>query len=405
MIATILRPVFLSLWNNRMRAGLTILGITIGIAAVICTAALGTGASNRVDEQVAALGEDFLWIEAGRAWVAGVRMDRGSAPTLTPEDATALAREIPEIRACSPVVEGRMQIIAGGQNWNTRYQGVLPAYFDVRRRTPVAGTLFAEADVAEAARVLVLGPDTAVRLFGNEDPVGRTVRMGMFPWRIIGVVQRRGASRGGVDRDDVVFVPLTTALRSLDRRDTVSDIMCGVRHPDLMHSAEVQAAALLRWRHGLFDGEPDDFEIEKPIEILEARASTTRTMALLLTGIGAVSLVVGGVGIMNIMLVNVAGRKREIGVRLAVGARVSDIRLHFLVEAALLGLAGALCGVVVGQLASLVLSHGFGWQTDVSPEIVAGAITAAITAGLVFGYYPAHLASRLDPIDAIRSES
>ena len=403
--AALIRPVFLSLWNNRQRAGLTILGIGIGIAAVICTAALGMGATNRIDEQIDALGEDFLWIEAGRARVAGVRQDAGSAAVLTPEDAAALARDIPEIVACSPVVEGREQIIASGENWNTRYQGVLPAYFDVRRRTPIAGTTFAEPDVASAARVMVLGSEVSERLFGEENPVGRTVRMGLFPYRIIGVLQPRGTGRGGVDRDDVVFVPITTALRNIDRRDTVSDIMCGVADALLMERAEAEAASLLRWRHGLLEDEPDDFEIEKPLETLEARAGTMRAMAMLLTAIGGVSLVVGGVGIMNIMLVAVAGRKREIGVRLAVGARVSDIRLQFLVEAAALGLAGAVLGVVVGQLASFVVSYGFGWRTDVSAEIVMGAIFAAVGAGLLFGYYPAHLASRLDPIEAIRSEA
>jgi len=251
----------------------------------------------------------------------------------------------------------------------------------------------------------VLGPAVSARLFGEENPVGRTVRMGMFPYRVIGVLEPRGASRGGVDRDDVVFVPITTALRNIDRRETVSDIMCGVADAALMDRAEAEAASLLRWRHGLVEGEADNFEIEQPLEMLEARASTMRTMALLLTAIGAVSLVVGGVGIMNIMLVAVAGRKREIGVRLAVGARVSDIRLHFLVEAAALGLAGAVLGVIVGHLASWVVSYGFGWRTDVTAEIVTGAIFAAVGAALLFGYYPAHLASRLDPVEAMRSET
>ena len=404
MIATIVRSVFLSLRSNRLRSGLTILGVGIGIAAVIATAALGAGAANSVQEQIDALGENFIWIEAGRARVSGARMESGSARSLTPGDATALAVEIPEIESCSPVIEGREQVISGGENWNTRYMGVLPAYFEIRRRHTAAGNTFTDVDVAANARVLVLGSEVSSRLFGEANPVGQTVRMGRFPYRVVGTLQPRGSSRGGLDRDDVVFVPMTTAVRSLDRRDTISDILCGVVSPEFVENAEAQAVSLLRWRHDLDAGEPDDFEIEKPLEALAARAEATRTMALLLASIGAVSFIVGGVGIMNIMLVTVNDRRREIGVRLAVGARVWDIRLHFLVEAAALGLAGAALGIALGHAAGWVMTSGFGWRADVTFDAIALASAAAVGAGVVFGYYPAHLASRLDPIDAIRSE-
>jgi putative ABC transport system permease protein len=405
MLAAFLRPVLQSLLSNRQRTGLTVLGLSIGIAAVICTAALGAGASNRVEEQIDALGEDFLWIQAGRARVGGARMEAGSAPSLTADDARALSTEVPEILECSPVIQGREQLVSGGQNWNTRYQGVLPSYFDVRRRKTMAGNAFAEADVTAAARVLVLGSEVSTRLFGQSNPVGQNVRMGRFLFRVIGVFQPRGIGRGGVDRDDVVFVPMTTAWRNLDRRDRISDIMCGVSDPDVMDHAEAQAASLLRWRHDIYDGQSDDFEIQKPIEALEARAESARTMAMLLVGIGAVSLIVGGVGIMNIMLVTVADRRREIGVRLAMGARVRDIRRHFLLEAATLGLAGAICGVVAGRMASWAITQGLGWRADVSSEIVLTAVGVAVGAGLIFGYYPAHVASRMDPIEAIRAEN
>jgi putative ABC transport system permease protein len=404
MIGTLLRVVVSSLLKNRMRTMLTILGIGIGIAAVICTSALGTAGSIRVQQQMDALGENFLWIRAGSRNVAGVRTGGGNARTLLPEDAEAMVHSIPEITACSPQVQGREQLIAGNRNWNTRYQGVYPSYFEIRMRTFAAGVGFAEADLAAAERVLVLGSAVSERLFGEENPVGRTVRMGRFPFQIIGVLASRGSTRGGVDRDDAVFVPLTTAKASLDRRDSVSDIMCAVASPDQMTRAEVQATALLRLRHKLGDDEPDDFEIQRPIETLALRAQSARTMTLMLTAIGAVSLVVGGVGIMNIMLVSVTERKREIGVRLAIGARVRDIRAQFLLEAGVIGLIGGIVGIGVGWAAARVMSHQLEWPTVILPDVVATAVAAAVGAGLIFGYYPAHRASSLDPIEAIRLE-
>ena len=404
MITGIVRPVVSSLKSNRLRSALSVLGIGIGIAAVICTAALGAGAEGRVQAQIDALGEDFIWIRPGSQNAGGVRTGAGTGRTLTVEDAAALD-DLPDIAACSPVVSGREQVLTRGQNWNTRYQGVLPSYFDVRRRTLSAGSLFVNADVNGASRVLVLGASVATRLFEDRNPIDQVVRMGRFQFRVIGVLSTRGADRAGVDRDDVVFTPLTTALRNLDRRDSVSDIMCGVVAPERTGWAEAQAVDLLRWRHGLVAGEPDDFQIQRPIEAIETRAAATETMAMLLTGIGAVSLVVGGVGIMNIMLVSVTERKREIGVRLAIGARVRDIRAQFLAEAAALGFGGAACGIVLGSLAASAVSVLFGWPTSVSVDIVASGTGVAIGAGLLFGYYPAHLASRLDPIDAIRSET
>jgi putative ABC transport system permease protein len=395
---------FSSLIRNRLRTGLTVLGIGIGIAAVICTAALGAAGSQQVQSQIDMLGEDFLWIRAGSQSVGGARGGWGTAQSLTPEDAQALQDQVPDIVACSPQIQGREQVIGSGQNWNTRYQAVLPSFFWVRKRTLAAGTFFTDADDAQGARVMVMGSSVAENLFGEDNPVGQTVRMGGFPFRVIGVLEYRGAGRGGVDRDDTVFVPLSTAHRNLDRRDSVSDIMCGVTAPSRMETAEIMATDLLRARHDLYEGEEDDFSIQKPIEILEMRAEAAETMALFLTSIGAVSLVVGGVGIMNIMLVAVTERRREIGVRLAIGARVRDIRWQFLFEAGAIGLVGAAAGIALGRVSAWVLSYGFGWPTAVNADIVALATICAVGAGLVFGYYPAHRASQLDPIDAIRTE-
>jgi putative ABC transport system permease protein len=404
MTVTTVRLVITSLFRHGLRTTLTILGVAIGIAAVICTAAIGAAGTVRVQEQINALGEDFLWIRAGSRNMGGVRTGFGGSQRLVPEDADAIVATVPGITACSPQVQGREQIIAGGHNWNTRYQGVYPSFFEIRRRTLAAGAWFTDYELNTAARVLVLGPAVSERLFGGENPVGRIVRMGRFPWQIIGVLESRGTTRGGVDRDDAVFVPLTTAKKTLDRRDAVSDIMCSVGTPEAMARAEAGVVSLLRVRHKLPEGSPDDFQIQRPIETLQMRADSARAMTAMLTAIGAVSLVVGGVGIMNIMLVSVTERKREIGIRMAIGARARDVRWQFLLEASAIGLIGGVAGIALGWSAAYVFSQNFGWPTVILPDVVATAVATAVGAGLVFGYYPAHRAANLDPMEAIRTE-
>jgi putative ABC transport system permease protein len=404
MILTILRLVLASLFRNGLRTSLTILGIAIGIAAVMCTASIGAAGTARVQRQIDALGEDFLWIRAGSARVAGARTGAGGAQTLVPEDAVAIESSIHGVSMCSPQVGGREQIVVSGRNWNTQYRGVYPSFFEIRKRTLAAGTWFTDYELAGAARVLVLGMAASERLFGEENPVGRVVRMGRFPFQIVGVLDSRGSSRGGVDRDDVVFLPLTTSKKTLDRRDAVTDIMCAVAAPELMARAEAGVVALLRARHKLAEGAPNDFQIQRPLETLQLRAQSAGAMTAMLTAIGAVSLVVGGVGIMNIMLVSVTERKREIGIRLAIGARARDVRWQFLLEAAAIGLVGGIAGVGLGWASAEILSSHFGWETVVLAEVVATAVATAVGAGLVFGYYPAHRASNLDPMEAIRTE-
>jgi putative ABC transport system permease protein len=357
-----------------------------------------------VQQQIDALGVDFLWIRAGSRRVAGARTGNGGAPTLVPEDAVAIETSVPGVTACSPQVGGREQVIFGGHNWNTQYRGVYPSFFEIRKRTLAAGTWFTGYELASARRVLVLGMAASERLFGSENPVGRVVRMGRFPFQIIGVLESRGSSRGGVDRDDVVFLPLTTAKKTLDRRDAVSDIMCSVSSPEAMAGVEAGVTALLRARHRLAEGAVDDFQIQRPVETLQLRARSAQAMTAMLTAVGAVSLVVGGVGIMNIMLVSVTERKREIGIRLAIGARARDVRWQFLLEAAAIGLAGGVIGVFTGWASAHILSSQFGWPTVILRDAVVTSVATAITAGLVFGYYPAHRASNLDPIQAIKTE-
>ena len=404
MTFTLVRVVLSSLVRNGLRTSLTILGIAIGIAAVICTAAIGAAGTVRVQQQIDALGEDFLWIRAGSQRVAGARTGFGGAQTLVPDDAGAIETSIEGVTACSPQVGGREQLVVAGRNWNTQYRGVYPSFFEIRKRTLAAGTWFTNYELTGAARVLVLGMAASERLFGAENPVGRIVRMGRFPYQIIGVLDSRGSSRGGVDRDDVVFLPLTTAKKTIDRRDAVTDIMCAVSSPEAMARVEAGVVALLRARHRLGEGAPDDFQIQRPVETLQLRARSAQAMTAMLTAIGAVSLVVGGVGIMNIMLVSVTERKREIGIRLAIGARARDVRWQFLLEAAAIGLIGGIVGVGVGWAAANILSSNFGWPTVILADVVATAVATAVGAGLVFGYYPAHRASNLDPMEAIRTE-
>ncbi len=394
-----------ALRRNRMRTALAILGVGIGIAAVIATAALGGGGASRVQAQLDALGDNFIWIRAGNRNIGGVRTGSGGARTLTVEDAAALAAEVPEITKCSPRVNGREQIIIGNENWNTTYQGVSPDYFEVRKRTAALGTLFNDYDETHNARVVVLGPTVAEQVFNGDNPVGRSVRIGRFVYQVLGVLQTKGVGGGGVDRDDAMFIPISTARRLLERHPWINDIMCSASSATMLPVAEQKAAELLRERHELYGEDPNDFELQDPTAWLEMRARTTETLRLLLTAIGSVSLVIGGIGIMNIMLVSVTERRREIGARMAVGARVRDIRWQFLFEAAAIGTCGGLAGIGLGIVASWLLGQYYDAPVVVSGRLIAAVTAAAVGAGLLFGYLPAHRASALDPIEALRAEN
>jgi putative ABC transport system permease protein len=394
-----------ALLRHRMRTLLTTLGISIGIAAVISTVALGEGSAAEVERQLDNLGDDFIWIESGSYTAAGARSGSRGARSLVPEDATALVEQVPEVRMCSPQFDGREQIIVGNQNWNTRYVGAAPEIFAIRRWILLSGTFFTAFDLERRTRVVVIGQAVAERLFELEDPVGQTIRIGRVPFQVLGVLEAKGTSSGGVDRDDVAFMPFTTAQRYFYDREWVDDIYCSIADPALMDRAEFQVSSVLRIRHGIEEGEEDDFGIRRPEEWIALRAEASQTMALMLTAIASVSLVVGGVGIMNIMLVSVTERTREIGLRLAVGARMRDIRIQFLAEAAMLGAIGGVLGLALGWVGSAVMTERLGWAMVISSEAVTLAVAVAVGASLVFGYFPAHRASSLDPVEALRSEA
>ncbi|ODS53138.1 MAG: hypothetical protein ABS36_14455 [Acidobacteria bacterium SCN 69-37] len=404
MIGNAVRMALRALLRNRLRSTLTALGISVGIAAVMSTVALGAGGTAAIEAQLDALGEDFVWIMPGSANTAGVRGGSNSRRTLTADDAYAVEAAVPAIGACSSVVNGREQVIIGNRNWRTRLVGIAPSYFDIRKWTVATGTIFSDYQVAQRAKVALLGANVADELFGSTDPIGATVRIGLFPFTIIGVLARRGSDRSGVNQDDVVVMPYTTAQRSIEGRTYVSEIICSTRSAADTLLAEHGASEVLRLRHGIPVGGDDDFYIRRPQESLNLRLSSMATMGLMLASVAAVSLVVGGIGIMNIMLVSVTERTREIGLRLAIGARARDIRIQFLIEAVVLGLFGALIGIAIGLVASSLMTSMFGWQTIVSVNAMATAVAFAVSAGLIFGYFPASRAAARTPIDALRDE-
>ncbi|HEX3526393.1 MAG TPA: ABC transporter permease [Thermoanaerobaculia bacterium] len=403
-LRTILPEALGALSSNKLRTSLTMLGITIGIAAVICTVAIGEGGSNRIREQLQNLGDNFIWVEAGSRNVQGVRTGTGSNKTLTVRDAQAILQSIPLIKSVAPNADARTQVIYGNQNWPTSYRGVSPEYLSIRRWTVERGASFTQQDVVLSANVCLLGRTVVDMLFGSEDPIGKKVRIGNLPFRVVGILKSKGETATGQDQDDTIFMPYTTAMHKIKGVSWLDDIMCSAVSPEAIRPAREQIVRLLRQRHHLREGAADDFNIRSPEELLQTQQETSRTFTVLLASIASVSLLVGGIGIMNIMLVTVTERTREIGVRRALGATRNSIQSQFLIEALLLcALSGAL-GVLVGVVTSGTLSHLFGWVTIVPPRAIAIAVVFSAVIGIAFGFYPARKAAMLDPIDALRYE-
>jgi putative ABC transport system permease protein len=389
---------------NKLRTGLTMLGITIGIAAVICTVAIGEGGSNRVREQLQSLGDNFIWIEAGSRNVQGVRTGSGETKSLTVRDVEGIREAVPLIKSVSPNVDGRVQVVYGNQNWYTPYRGVSPEYLGIRRWTIARGASFTRQDVTLSANVGLLGQTTAGMLFGGADPIGKMIRVGNQPVRVIGLLAPKGETATGQDQDDTILMPSTTVQHKIKGASWLDDIMCSAISQEAVGPAKEQIARLLRQRHHLRPGAPDDFNLRSPEEILQAQQETSRTFTILLASIASVSLLVGGIGIMNIMFVTVTERTREIGVRRAVGATRQSVQTQFLVEAVLLcALSGAL-GVLLGVLASSVFSRTLGWEMIIPPRAIVIAVVFSCLIGVGFGFYPARKASLLDPIEALRYE-
>jgi putative ABC transport system permease protein len=405
----LLRIALRALAVNKLRSALTMLGIVIGVGAVIVMIAVGAGAQARVEEQIRALGSNLLLVMPGSTTAGGVRMGFGSGSTLTEDDVVAINRELPEALA-APALRGSAQVIWGNANWSTQIYGVTPEYLDVRQWPLVAGRSFEPAEMAGAAKVALIGATVAKQLFGAADPLDQSIRIKRVPFTIIGVLDTKGQSLMGTDQDDLILVPIKTArsrvlgTASAARNRTVGTIW--VKAADTIDTkiVEEQVRALLRQRHRIQAGGDDDFSLRNLQEVMAAQEASSRVLALLLAAVASVSLLVGGIGIMNIMLVSVTERTREIGLRMAVGARTRDILGQFLVEAVTLSLIGGLIGVALGMGTSLAIAELAGWRIVISPQAVGLAVAFAFVIGVFFGFYPARKAARLNPVEALRFE-
>ncbi len=404
-----LRSALESLRSSPLRSALTMLGIVIGVAAVIAMVAVGAGARDQVLRQIASLGSNLLLVGQGSVVRAGVKLGAGTASTLIEDDATAIMAEIPGVRVAAPSVRWGLQVVAGNQNWGTALFGLTPDYLDAREWTIVQGRGFSDDDVTQANKVVILGQTVVRNLFGGGNPVGETVRVFSTPLTVIGVLGEKGQNTQGQDQDDVIFVPISTAKRNIPGmakanprfvHTIVAKLDDGVDQAEAMR----QIRELLRQRHRLASGQDDDFWMRNLSDVSATRDESSRALSFLLAAVAAVSLLVGGIGIMNIMLVSVTERTREIGLRLAIGARRRDILVQFLIESTALSLIGAAIGVLIGVATAALVAHLAGWPTLIQPNSILLAVVVSGLVGVFFGLYPARRAARLNPIDALRHE-
>jgi len=400
----VIRIALRALARNKMRTILTMLGIIIGVGAVICTVAIGEGASEQVQSQIQSLGDNMIMVFAGSVNSNGVRMGSQATKTLTVADAEAMQQHISTLALVSPGLGSSVQVVNGNLNWSTRAQGAGASYLQIRKWPIAEGSGFSQRDVDVAANVCLLGQTVATQIFGEQDPVGQTIRIQNLPFRILGLLVAKGQSTFGQDQDDTIIMPYTTMQKKISGIDWLQYIMASATSQADIAAAMSQTAALLRQRHHLRANEDNDFIIRSPTELADAAAGTSRILTLLLASIASVSLLVGGIGIMNIMLVSVTERTREIGVRMAVGATEQDVQKQFLSEAVVLSSLGGLIGIAVGVVGSIAVSKWLGWNTLVSTSSILIAALFSAGVGIFFGYYPAQKAARLDPIEALRYE-
>jgi putative ABC transport system permease protein len=403
-IIAILKIAIRALRKNVMRTSLTMLGIIIGVAAVIAMVSIGNGAKAQIEANIASLGQNTIGIWSGNFRRGGVSMGFGSAGTLTKEDMQAIEREVPGVLAISPEVRAGAQVTAGNQNISTSIMGVSASYPEFRNWTFSNGGPFSEQDVNAQAKVALLGKTTATTLFGETDPVGQTIRIRNVPFTVVGLLNPKGAGFGGQDQDDVIMIPWTSAMTRLTGGTTFRNLSMQGASADQLDEISEAITSLLRQRHRLQDGVDDDFSIRTQTETLETFTSTAKTMTMLLGSIAGVSLLVGGIGIMNIMLVSVTERTREIGIRMAVGAKSGDILSQFLAEAVTLSIVGGIAGIGIGVGISRLISVNMGWPVLTSSNAITVAFLFSAAIGIFFGFYPARKAAQLDPIESLRYE-
>ena len=393
-----------SLRRNRIRTVLTILSLVVGIAAFICVVGVGKAGSAKVEEQLQKLGDNMIWIEAGSRSNNGVRFGTRETNSLTVEDARAIFAEIPGLKAMSPNVDGRVQIGYGTQNWNTQFRGVSPEYLDIRKWEIRTGTIFTRDDVDRDVPVCILGQTVVQNLLPDEDPVGKSIRVQAMPCRVIGVFRPKGASASGSDQDDFVAMPYTTAMKRISGTSWLDDIYFSATSREAIPIATKQAEGLLRERHHLHPDEPDDFNVRSPEDVIRMQLQASELFTLLLGITASLALLVGGIGIMNIMLVSVTERTREIGIRLAIGATETDIQFQFLSEAIAISVLGEVLGVLAGIGTSALMQNLLQWEIKLTPQLLAFSGLFAAAIGIFFGYYPSRKASQLNPIEALRFE-
>ena len=395
-----------ALGRNKLRSSLTMLGIIIGVGAVIANLAIGQGASAQIQAQIANLGNNMLYVMSGSMNTGGMRGGAGTSNTLIPEDADAIERECPAVRAVSPGVRANGQLVFGNQNWiaSSQIQGTNEKFPDIRLWPVANGDFFTEGDVRTAARVCVVGKTVADNLFSGSDPVGLTMRIRNLPFRVIGILSTKGQNQYGQDQDDTVIVPYTTVQKKMLSQTHINQIMVSAISPSATFTAEKQITELLRQRHKLGPNQENDFFVRNLTDVAEAADQSSKIFINLLASIASVSLLVGGIGIMNIMLVSVTERTREIGIRMAIGARSAAIRRQFLIESVTLSVVGGVFGILMGVGASITISKTLGWPTLISPISIVASVIFSMLVGVAFGYYPARKAAGLDPIDALRYE-
>lgn len=395
-----------ALTRNKLRSSLTMLGIMIGVGAVIANIAIGQGASSQAQASIANMGNNMLFVMSGSLNTGGMRGGAGSSNTLTPDDAAAIASDCPAVRAVSPGVRASGQLVFGNQNWiaSSGIQGANEKFTDIRSWPIATGEFFTEGDVRTAARVCVIGKTVADNLFAGNDPVGLTMRIRNLPFRVIGVLSTKGQNQYGQDQDDTVIVPYTAAQKKMLSITYINQVMVSAVSPSATYTAESQITDLLRQRHKLGPNQDNDFTVRNLTDIAELADANAKIFTNLLASIAGVSLLVGGIGIMNIMLVSVTERTREIGIRMAIGARSKAIRRQFLIESITLSLAGGILGIALGVAASIVISNTLNWPTLISPVSIFASVIFSGLVGIAFGYYPARKAAGLDPIEALRYE-
>jgi putative ABC transport system permease protein len=406
LVGLFFREALRALMRHKLRSALTTLGIMIGIAAVVLVVAVGEAGSARAEAELQKLGDNLVWIEAGARNINGVRNGSHGTTSLTAEDADTIRREVPLLKRISPQVDGTIHVSSSTKNWTTRYRGETPDYLAIKKWELAAGTPFSDEDVTAAASKVLLGETVRKELFCSDAAVGQVLRINAQLFEVVGVLAPKGQTTDGRDQDDWILMPYTTAEKKIRGGGFtwLDDILCSAVSPDAVVPAIDHVVAVLRDRHHIRAGEEDDFNIRRPDEVLKAQLEAARALTLLLVSIASISLLVGGIGIMNVMLASVVQRTREIGVRLAIGARAGAIQLQFLGEAVMLSVAGGLLGVVLSIVGKFVFESALGWPIEISAQAVGVAVGASVGVGMFFGFYPARRAARLDPIAALRHE-